>query len=51
MWHEGDDMFFLMFEKDEKGNNREVRVDTFPVASGAMGLSCAMCMLLASQLP
>lgn len=35
VWHEGQDLFYIMFEKDEAGNNREVRVDTFPVASGA----------------
>jgi hypothetical protein len=28
-------MYYLMFEKDEQGKNRDVRVDTFPVASGA----------------
>lgn len=37
VWHEGDDMYFLMYEKDAQGKNRDVRVDTFPVASGASG--------------
>lgn len=36
VWHEGDDMFYLMFEKDEEGKNKEVRVDAFPVASGVL---------------
>jgi hypothetical protein len=27
-------MFYLMYEKDEQGNNKDVRVDGFPVASG-----------------
>jgi hypothetical protein len=27
-------MFYLMYEKDEQGNNKDVRVDAFPVASG-----------------
>lgn len=33
VWHEGEDMFFLMFERDDKGQQRDVRVDSFPVAS------------------
>lgn len=33
MWHEGEDMYFLMFERDDKGQQRDVRVDSFPVAS------------------
>lgn len=35
MWHDGEDLFYVMFEKDGEGRNRDVRVDTFPVASGA----------------
>lgn len=34
MWHEGDDLFYIMYEKDGEGKNRDVRVDSFPVASG-----------------
>ena len=44
MWHQGEDMFFLMYEKDAEGKNRDVRVDKFPVASGglaAWGSACA----------
>ncbi|KAL4443688.1 hypothetical protein ABPG75_011425 [Micractinium tetrahymenae] len=33
VWHEGKDMYFLMFERDEQGQQRDVRVDSFPVAS------------------
>ncbi|PSC72701.1 tRNA (uracil-5-)-methyltransferase [Micractinium conductrix] len=34
VWHDGDDLFYLMFERDEEtGKNRDVRVDSFPVAS------------------
>jgi len=29
-------MFFLMYEKDAEGKNRDVRVDKFPVASGGL---------------
>ena len=36
VWHEGQDMYYVMWEKDAaSGKNREVRVDAFPVASGA----------------
>jgi hypothetical protein len=35
VWHDGEDLFYVMFEKDGEGRNRDVRVDTFPVASGA----------------
>ncbi|BBG29359.1 tRNA (uridine(54)-C5)-methyltransferase TrmA [Zymobacter palmae] len=35
LWHEGDDLFYAMFEPDPDlpGKQRPVRVDTFPVAN------------------
>lgn len=38
IWHEGDDLFYAMFEPDPElpGKQRPVRIDTFPVASEAI---------------
>ena len=35
LWHEGDDLFYAMFEPDPErpGKQRPVRIDTFPVAN------------------
>ncbi|WP_114418969.1 tRNA (uridine(54)-C5)-methyltransferase TrmA [Marinospirillum perlucidum] len=38
VWHEGDDLFYIMFEvaEDPKKDRRQVRMDEFPVASRAI---------------
>ena len=38
IWHEGDDLFYAMFEVDpaNPGNKRVVRLDQYPVASAAI---------------
>lgn len=36
IWHEGDDCFYTMTEKDAEGNSQKVKVTTFPIASKAI---------------
>lgn len=38
VWHEGDDLFYIMFEvgEDPKKDRRQVRMDNYPVASEAI---------------
>jgi tRNA (uracil-5-)-methyltransferase len=38
VWHEGDDLFYIMFEvgEDPKKDRRQVRMDEYPVASEAI---------------
>lgn len=33
IWHTDDDLFYAMFERDEQGHKKIIRIDEFPIAS------------------